>query len=479
MVITTENIFFIGSCLVFISILISKTGYRFGIPTLLLFLFAGMFFGSDGMGIEFNSAKQAQIVGMVAMSVILFTGGMDTRFHEIKPILGPGMILSTLGVALTTLLTGVFIFYISRLIGLGTQFSLVVSLLIAATMSSTDSASVFSLLRSQRIGLKYKLRPILELESGSNDPMAYMLTLALIDVALTGGDISIVHLCWNLFLQFSIGALSGWILAKGFIWIINRINLPNTSLYPVMLLCVVLIVYTVTDMLHGNGYLAVYVAGLIVGNHRLSYRREMSTFMDGLTWLLQVVMFLMLGLLVNPRDMLNIAPVAILIGVFMMLVARPLTVWLCLIPYRNLSANAKHLLSWVGLRGAVPILFATYPMLAGVENSHLLFNIVFFITLMSLSIQGTTITILSKKLGLDCEEEKDSEFGIEMPDEIGSKLTECKVTDKMMENGKLISDLHLPSGTLIMLVKRGKNYIVPNGKLVLRAGDTLLTISEK
>ncbi len=478
MSITAENFFFMGSALVFISILISKTGYRFGIPTLLLFLFAGMFFGSDGLGIEFNSAKDAQIVGMVAMSVILFTGGMDTRFHEIRPVLGTGLILSTLGVILTTLLTGVFIFYVSRLAGLDTQPSLIVSLLIAATMSSTDSASVFSLLRSQRLGLKHHLRPILELESGSNDPMAYMLTLALIEVAMTGSDFSILHLLQNLFMQFTIGGIMGWALAKSCIWIINRINLPNTALYPVMLLCLILITYTATDMVHGNGYLAVYVAGLIVGNHRICYRREMSTFMDGLTWLLQVVMFLVLGLLVNPKDMLAITPAAILIGIFMMLVARPLSVWLCLIPFKNVPSNAKHLISWVGLRGAVPILFATYPVVEGVENSQMIFNIVFFITLMSLSMQGTTISAMAKKLHLDCEEEKDTEFGIEIPDEIGSKLTECKVTPKMLENGNLISDLHLPSGTLIMLVKRGQNFIVPNGKLALSHGDILLTISE-
>ena len=244
-----------------------------------------------------------------------------------------------------------------------------------------------------------------------------------------------------------------------------------------MLLSVVLITYTITDSLHGNGYLAVYVAGLVTGNHKLSYRREMTTFMNGLTWLMQVVMFLTLGLLVNPNELIDVLPAAIAIGVFMMIVARPLTVWFCLLPFKSLPSKAKWFVSWVGLRGAVPIIFATYPMLAGLENSHLLFNIVFCITLMSLLIQGTTISAIAKRMQLDCKEEQASEFGIEIPEEIGSQLNECIVTTDMLANGTQIACLDIPQGTLIMLVKRGNSYIVPNGKLHLLPGDVLLTIS--
>ncbi len=479
MTLSAENIFLLGSILIFVSILISKTGYRFGIPTLLLFLFSGMLFGTDGFGIEFNSPHDAQTIGMLSLSVILFTGGMDTRMKDIKPILSQGLILSTLGVVLTTLLTGVFIYYITSALGMGVQLSLILSILLAATMSSTDSASVFSLLRSQGIGLKHRLRPILELESGSNDPMAYMLTLALVGVAATGGNMSASTLLGQLALQFVVGGLAGWAMGIGCSWLMNRINLPNTSLYPVLLLSIVLITYTLTDMLKGNGYLAVYIAGLVVGNNKLSYRREMTTFMDGLTWLLQVVMFITLGLLVNPNELLDIVPVAVAIGFFMMLIARPLTVWFCLLPYKKLPNTAKLFLSWVGLRGAVPIIFATYPMLAGLENSHILFNIVFFITIMSLSLQGTTISWLARKLHLDCEEEKQSEFGVEIPEEIGSKLNETRVTPEMIAGGNKISELNFGQGTLIMLVKRGDSYIVPNGQLELHIDDVLLSISLK
>ncbi len=478
MIFTTENIFLLGSILIFLSIVISKTGYRFGVPTLLLFLFTGMFFGSDGLGLQFDSPKDAQFIGMVSLSIILFSGGMDTKFKDIHPIIAPGVLLSTIGVVLTTGLTGLFIYSLSCFSVFGIQLSLIVSLLLAATMSSTDSASVFNLLRTQKIGLKHRLRPILELESGSNDPMAYMLTIALMEVAVSGASFSFPGLLGDLALQFSLGAGFGYGCGKLCTWIINRINLPNASLYPVLLLSMVFIIFTVTDMLRGNGYLAVYIAGLVVGNNRLSFRKEMTTFMDGLTWLVQIVMFLTLGLLVNPKEMLDVSVVALAIGVFMILVARPASVYLCLLPFRQLSFRAQAFLSWVGLRGAVPIIFATYPMIAGVEGSGIMFNIVFFITLLSLSIQGTTISTLARWLKLDMPEEKDgNEFGIELPDELGSKLKEWVMTEEMLEKGNRLSQMDIPERTLVMLIKRGNSYIVPNGQVELQKGDVLLSIS--
>lgn len=403
---STENIFLLGSFLVLVSILISKTGYRFGIPTLLLFLFTGMFFGSEGLGMEFNSPHDTQFIGMVALSIILFSGGMDTKFKEIKPIIGMGVILSTLGVVMTTVLTGGFIFALSQWAGMDIQISLIVSMLLAATMSSTDSASVFNLLRTQGIGLKHKLRPTLELESGSNDPMAYMLTIALINVALSGDNFSFLDLSLNIVEQFLLGGALGYGLGRLTVWLINRINLPNAALYPVLLLSMVFITFTLTDLLNGNGYLAVYIAGLVVGNCRLSYRREMSTFLDGLTWLLQIILFLTLGLLVNPSELVDVSLFSLAIAVFMMLVARPVSVFLCLLPYRKIPLKAKTFLSWVGLRGAVPIIFATYPIINGVEGADLLFNIVFFITLLSLTIQGTTISLVAKNSSSTCQKKR-------------------------------------------------------------------------
>ena len=391
MVFTAENILLIGAILIFCAIMISKTGYRFGIPTLLLFLLVGMGFGTDGLGLEFNSAKDAQFIGMIALSIILFTGGMDTKLRDIKPVMAQGMILSTVGVLLTTLLTGGFIFWLSGFSSMNIAMPILTSLLLAATMSSTDSASVFNLLRSQRMNLKENLKPMLELESGSNDPMAYMLTIALIQVIASGSGFDIGLLVKDLLVQFFVGGVMGYAFGRLAVWLINKVNLSNSSLYPILLLSLVFITFTITDLLHGNGYLAVYILGVIVGNARLVFRKEINTFMNGLTWFSQIVMFLSLGLLVNPHEMLGVSVCAMLIGLFMIFVARPLTVMLCLLPFRQMTFKAKCFVSWVGLRGAVPIIFATYPVVSEIPGSQVIFNIVFFITLLSLIFQGMTI----------------------------------------------------------------------------------------
>lgn len=478
--ITAENILLVGSVLIFTSILISKTGYRFGIPTLLLFLLVGMAFGSDGLGIQFNSASDAQFIGMMALSIILFSGGMDTRYSDIKPVLKQGILLSTVGVLVTTLLTGLFIYFLSNHTQANIELTLLVSLLLAATMSSTDSASVFSLLRSQRMNLKYNLRPMLELESGSNDPMAYMLTIVLIQVIGSGSNFDIVIILKDLFLQFLFGGVLGYAFGKFSVWLINKIELSNSSLYPILLLSIIFITFTLTDLVKGNGYLAVYIAGMIVGNARLAYRKETNTFMNGLTWLFQIIMFLTLGLLVNPHEMIDIAVTALLIGIFMILVARPVSVFLCLLPFKGISNKARIFISWVGLRGAVPIIFATYPVIAQIPGSNQLFNTVFFITLLSLIIQGMTISKMARWLKLDLPEEKEgNEFGVELPEEIDTHLDDITLTEDMLTVGNRLADMNIPKGTLVMLIKRGNEFIIPNGQIELHAGDKLLVMSEK
>lgn len=479
MVFTAENILLIGSVLIFSSIIISKTGYRFGIPTLLLFLLVGMLFGSDGLGLQFNSARDAQFIGMIALSIILFSGGMDTKFQDIKPVLKPGIVLSTVGVLLTTVLTGVFIYFLSGLTHTNIELTMMASLLLAATMSSTDSASVFSLLRSQRMNLKENLRPMLELESGSNDPMAYMLTIVLIQIISSGSELSLAVVGRDLLVQFLIGGSVGYAFGRFAVWLVNRINLSNSSLYPILLLSIVFATFTITDLLKGNGYLAVYIAGVIVGNARLVYRKEINTFMNGLTWLFQIIMFLSLGLLVNPHEMFDIAAVALLIGLFMIVIARPVSVFACLLPFRNISNKARLFVSWVGLRGAVPIIFATYPVIAGIDGSQQLFNIVFFITLLSLVVQGMSISSFARWLHLDLPEEKEgNEFGVELPDEIDTKLEDMTLTTEMLAGGNRLKDMNIPKGSLVMLVKRGNEFIIPNGQVELHVGDKLLFISE-
>ncbi len=479
MLFTAENILFFGSILVFISICVGKTGYRFGVPALLLFLGVGMLFGSDGLGFQFNNAHEAQFIGMLALSIILFSGGMDTKFRDIKPIVWPGVVLSTVGVLLTALFTGLFIWYLSGLSWTNIHFAFIPSLLLASTMSSTDSASVFAILRSQKMNLKYNMRPMLELESGSNDPMAYMLTIVLIQLIQSDGMGS-GEIATSFLVQFLLGGAGGYVLGKLAIKFLNKINIDNQSLYPILLLSFVFFTFSLVDHLNGNGYLAVYIAGIMVGNYKIPHRKEIATFMDGLTWLFQIVMFLMLGLLVNPHEMLEVALVATLIGVFMIIVGRPLSVFLCMIPFPKQGLRSKLFVSWVGLRGAVPIIFATYPVVANVPGSNMIFNIVFFITIISLVVQGTSISFMARLLNLSIPLEKTgNDFGVELPEEIDSDLRDMTVTAEMLEEADNLKDMDLPKGTLVMIVKRDDEFLIPNGTLKLHVGDKLLLISEK
>lgn len=463
MVISPENILLVGAILLFLSVLVGKTGAKFGVPALLLFLGVGMLAGSDGFGIYFDSPQIAQFIGTVALCIILFSGGMDTHYREIKPILAPGVTLATLGVLMTTIITGLFIYSLSDLLPGNFQLGLLESMLLAAVMSSTDSASVFSILRSKGISLKERLRPTLELESGSNDPMAYMLTILLIQV-IEIGVIDWPHSIVLLFMQLSIGAAAGFALGYAIVWIINRINVPNESLYPVLLFSCVFFVFAFTNLLQGNGYLAVYIAGLVVGNRKLVHKRSLTTFFDGFTWLFQIVMFLTLGLLV---------------AIFMIVVSRPISVFTCLLPFRRFTTRARVYISWVGLRGAVPIIFATYPLMsAEIPNARMIFNIVFFVTIVSLLVQGTTVSAMARWLGLVGKSEEKEIFNVALPDEIKSAMSEIELTDEALSGGNKLMNLSLPDNTLVVMVKRREQYFVPKGHTHLQSGDRLLVISD-
>jgi len=296
----------------------------------------------------------------------------------------------------------------------------------------------------------------------------------------SGSDLDLGLIGKDLLIQFLFGGVIGFTFGKFAVWLINKINLSNGSLYPILLLSLIFITLTPTDLLKGNGYLAVYIAGVVVGNTKLAFRKEINTFMNGLTWLFQIVMFLSLGLLVNPHEMIDVAVVALLIALFMIIIARPVSVFACLLPFRKMTNRARWFVSWVGLRGAVPIIFATYPVVAGIPDSNQLFNIVFFITLLSLVFQGMTIAKGARMLHLDLPQEKEgNEFGVELPDEIDSQLMDQTLTAEMLANGNRLMDMNIPKGTLVMLVKRGNEFIIPNGQVELREGDKLLYISEK
>ncbi len=484
---TSENIFLIGSILVFTAIVVSKTGNKYGVPSLLIFLLVGMLFGSDGLGLVFDNYNLAQFLSIVALCVILFTGGLETKFKEIRPVIGPGVVLSTLGVFLTVIFTGAFIYFLSRIERIGLSLSIVMCFLLAAVMSSTDSASVFSILKNSKMRLKQNLKPMLELESGSNDPMAYVMTIVLIQVAkllyepassISGINYShlILSSLQTLFLQMTIGSLAGVAIGFATVWTLKRVKLNSAPLYSILLLAVSLFAFSMTQMIQGNGYLAVYIAGLIIGNKPMNNRKEILSFMDGMTWIMQIGMFLSLGLLVNPHEMLHVAPIALLIGLFLIFVGRPLTVFLCLLPFRKISFRAKLFTSWVGLKGAVPIIFATYPIVEGIPGSEQIFNIVFFITLLSLIFQGMSIPRVAKLLHLNLPMEKVPEtFGIEIPEEAG-KLQDYTLTDDDLEGGNTLKEIQFPQGARVVIIRRDDKFIIPDGSVELQSGDQLLII---
>ena len=475
-----EPILLVGSILMLAGIMAGKVGTRFGVPALLLFLITGMIFGSSGLGIQYNDAGHTQFVGMIALTVILFFGGLETKFIEIRPILGPGITLSTLGVLLTTVSFGGFLYGMDQLGFAPVHFTFPIALLLAATMSSTDSASVFALLRSKNMHLKEGLRPILELESGSNDPMAYMLTIALIQYVTGGSEGSIGSILLTFLLQFSVGGLLGYAMGWLTVKFLNKANIGNEALYPILLLCAVFLTFSATTLLQGNGYLAVYIMGVFVGNKKVIHKKSIVTFFDGLTWLLQIALFIILGLFVDAHNLLPIAGFALLAGLFMIFVARPLAVHLCLVFFPSTSMRGRWFLSWVGLRGAVPIIFATYPLMSQVEGAETLFNIVFFITLLSLLIQGSTMPAVARLLKLDEEAKNEvSLFGVEIPQHTGAQMVEREVTNEMLSDGRLLMEIDLREEELVILVRRGDNYMVPKGKLALEVGDILLIVFEQ
>lgn len=490
--ITSENILLIGSVLLIAGVLIGKSSYRIGLPLLLIFLIVGMLFGSDGLGIQFSDMHTAQFIGMIALCVILFSGGMGTKLSAIRPVIVPGLLLSTVGVLLTALLTGVFIWWLSGMQWTNIHFAFLPSLLLASTMSSTDSASVFGILGSQKVGLKHHLRPMLELESGSNDPMAYMLTIILIETITLGGHLEVSTLLTQLLLQFGVGGVMGLLMGKITVMLIRlyrRIGSKGAtatedsgqavSMISILTIGSAFLTFAATSALEGNGYLAVYMCGIVLGNANFAGCRGVGKFMDSLTWLAQIVVFLMLGLLVNPHEMLSVVPVSLLIGLFIIVLGRPLSVFLSLAPVRGINFRSRLFVSWVGLRGAVPIIFATYPVVAQIPGAAQIFNIVFFVTLLSLLVQGTTVISCARRLKLaDGSGGDTDDFGVELSDEIPTTLQTIVLDENSLADGNTLSRMKLPEGSLVMMIRRGNRYLVPNGTRKLYPGDKLLVISE-
>jgi len=473
MVFSAENILLIGSLLLFLSIIASKTSFKLGIPTLILFLVVGMLAGSDGLGgIYFNDPHMAQFLGVVALTFILFSGGLETKWESIKPILWQGVSLSTLGVLITAMSVGIFSSYL-----LG--YSLYEGLLLGAIVSSTDAAAVFSILRSKSIGLKGNLRPTLEFESGSNDPMAYFLTVSVIYL-IQDPEASVLSLIPRFFKGMILGAICGYALGKAMIWIVNRIKLDIDGLYPVLILALVFFTFSFTDFIGGNGFLAVYIAAIILGNSNFLHKKSLMRFYDGQAWLMQIVMFLTLGLLVYPSQIVPVIGPGVLISLFLIFIARPLAVMISLAFFRDLNIRKKLFISWVGLRGAVPIIFSTYPLIAGVPSAGNIFNLVFFISASSVLLQGTTLSTIGKWLHVSVPEKLKRKFplDIELKENFNSELVELDIPDNSPAIGKAVMELDLPKSALIVLIHRDGKYITANGATQIEPKDHLLIMAD-
>lgn len=472
MSLTIENILLIGSILLIVSILAGKTSYRFGVPVLVFFVMIGMLAGSEGPGdIYFNDPRIARFIGFVALNFILFSGGLETRWESIKPVFGNGVALSTIGVLITAFAVGIFVWAI-------TDFTIYEGLLLGAIVSSTDAAAVFSILRSKSLGLKNNLRSLLELESGSNDPMAFFLTIAFTGLILNPGTSG-----WTIiplfFKQMLIGGAAGFIMGMAGKELINKIRLDFEGLYPVLVIALMFLTWSITDFIGGNGFLAIYLAAVYLGNQSLIHKKSIMQVFDGLAWLMQIILFLTLGLLVFPSKIIPVIGLGLLVSAFLIFIARPLSVYLTLIPFGMKFRNMTFI-SWVGLRGAVPIVFATYPLLEGVGKADMIFNLVFFISLTSVLLQGTTLARVAKWLHVVVPEKAKQRTppDIELADIIKSELTEIIIDENCPASGKRIVDLDFPRSATIAVIKRNEKYIMPKGSTVILAGDKLVILAE-
>jgi cell volume regulation protein A len=467
------NQLFIGvGVLLSCSVMASKISGRTGLPLLLAFMAIGMLAGSDGPGgVPFADYAAARNIGVIALVFILFSGGLETRFSTMRTVIKSGISLSTVGVLVSTAAVGLFGYY-----ALGLDWAQ--GMLLGALVSSTDAAAVFSVLRGRSIHLKPRLAPLLELESGCNDPMAVFLTISMITLIQTPGMgvmPLIGHFVWQMALGVALGFAFGW----GTVQLINRLKLDFEGLYPVLTMAVVLLTYGLCEALGGNGFLAVYVAGAVMGSQNFLHRRSLIIFHDGLAWLVQIGMFIVLGLLVFPRQLPAVAVNGIGLSVYLLLFARPLSVFIALANSR-FTVREKLFISWVGLRGAVPIVLATYPLLAGAPLAHIFFNLVFFVVIASVLFQGTTIPLVARALGVNSNEAAPIHYPIEVNDSgsLRESLTEVVVEGGSAADSKSLVELGLPEGALVVLMYRGGALQVPRGRTQLMAGDRLLLFSD-
>jgi potassium/hydrogen antiporter len=453
-------------------VFLSKTSSRFGVPSLLLFLVLGMVAGSEGLlGIEFDDFELAQGFGVVALAFILFSGGMSTEWSRIRPVIAPGVALASVGVLVSAIALGGLA---APILDLDTAEGM----LLGAIISPTDAAAVFSILRSRGVGMQGRLKPLLELESGSNDPAAVFLTVGIIGV-IEADQLNLASLAGGFVFQMAFGATAGWVLARAAVWVINRVRLDYDGLYPVLTVGFVLLTFEGTAWAGGSGFLATYVAGLVLANTEFLHKRSLSRFHDAIAWLMQISMFVLLGLLVFPSDLPPVALESLGVALILMLVARPLATAVTLVPF-GVPLRQIGFVSWVGLRGASPIILATFPVVEAVDGADTIFNVVFFVVLTSVLLQGTTIPLAARSLGVAAGELEVRSYTMEavLSGDFGHDLHEVKVPHDSPIDGTPLVRLDLPPGALIVLLQRGYQFVVPEGRTIIHAGDRLLALAE-
>ena len=456
--------------LLILSILASKLSDRLGVPSLLFFLAVGMLAGSEGPGgIYFDDYRAAQAVGIIALVFILFAGGLDTDWRAVRPVLWPGVALATIGVLLTALLAGLFAH-------LALGFSWLEGMVVGAVVSSTDAAAVLVLMRKGTLKLRGRLASLLEFESGSNDPMAVALTVGALELVMNPAA-SLETVVLRFVISMGLGALLGFGMGRLTGNVMNRLRLGFDGLYTVFTVAAVLIIYGGTEAIGGNGFLAVYVAGLTLSNCSFIHKRSITHFHDGLSWLMQITMFLILGLLVFPTRLLATAGMALLFTAFIILVARPAAVFLTLLPMR-IGVRDKAFVSWAGLRGAAPIVLAIYPALAGLPNSEIIFNIVFFVVLASVLLQGTSAAWVARLLRVTAPDTIQPHRPTEEALAVADQLREMVIPRGSWAVNRAIVELNLPAGFLVVLVYREGQSLMPTGSMVLRRGDRILALAD-